>query len=269
MEKQFKGAVFFDYDGTLTDKDAGLFLPSHKTVEAINRLRKNGYAACLATGRSLKYVPKFDIDFDVIITANGGCTVYQNKVVGEKPFSPETIKSLTDYFTEKNMIFVLENYAKCYVNLPDDTLFNKMISMFNVKPAVFTPLEQYKNENIHKILLIYRNAGDLIPLKNNFSSIADITVPNDGITSCDINPKGVSKANGVEDVCRYFNIDVKNTYAFGDGENDRTMLQSVGFGIAMKKHHPSLDGVCSMVTGEASQNGIYYALIRLGLIDDF
>ena len=45
MEKQFKGAVFFDYDGTLTDKDAGLFVPSPKTVEAINRLRKNGYAA--------------------------------------------------------------------------------------------------------------------------------------------------------------------------------------------------------------------------------
>ena len=54
MEKQFKGAVFFDYDGTLTDKDAGLFVPSPKTVEAIKRLQKNGYAACLATGRSLK-----------------------------------------------------------------------------------------------------------------------------------------------------------------------------------------------------------------------
>ena len=60
MEKQFKGAVFFDYDGTLTDKDAGLFVPSQKTVEAIKCLQKNGYAACLATGRSLKYVPKFD-----------------------------------------------------------------------------------------------------------------------------------------------------------------------------------------------------------------
>lgn len=269
MEKQFKGAVFFDYDGTLTDKDAGLFVPSPKTVEAIKRLQKNGYAACLATGRSLKYIPKFNIDFDIIITANGGCTVYKNKVVGEKPFTPETIKSLTEYFTEKNMIFVLENYAKCYVNLPNDKLFNKMISMFNVKPTVFTPLEQYSNENIYKILLIYRNTGDIIPLKSNFSDIADITVPNDGITSCDINPKDVSKANGVIDVCQYFGIDIKNTYAFGDGENDRTMLQSAGFGIAMQKHHPCLDDVCSMVTGEASKNGIYDALTKLGLIDKF
>ena len=46
MENKFKGAVFFDYDGTLTYKNTGLFLPSAETVGAIKSLR-NSMPACL------------------------------------------------------------------------------------------------------------------------------------------------------------------------------------------------------------------------------
>lgn len=267
MENKFKGAVFFDYDGTLTYKNTGLFLPSAETVVAIKSLRQNGYAACLSTGRSYSYVPDCGIEFDIMLTDNGGCTVYNDKILGEKPFDKKTIKLLMDYFTEHNMIYVLESSHICFVNLPDDTLFNKMIALFNVSPESFTPVEKYNGENIYKLMLIYRNPSDFEPFKNKFSDIADITMPSGDVTSCDINPKGVSKADGVFDVCKYFNIDIKDTYAIGDGENDYTMLKAAGHGIAMKVHHQSLDSVAEYITGPADGDGIRQALLHYGLID--
>ena len=75
----YKGVLFFDYDGTLTDKNEKIFFPTEKTRSAIKLLQKKGYIACLATGRSLVYVPQIEIDFDCMITNNGGYTFYKNK----------------------------------------------------------------------------------------------------------------------------------------------------------------------------------------------
>ncbi len=269
MKKQFKGAVFFDYDGTLTDKDNGIYTPALKTIQSINQLKNNGYAACLATGRSFKYIPKFDVDFDLLITANGGCTIYKNKIIGKKPFDKNILRSLTNFFNSQNMIYVIEGFDKCFVNLPKDKLFNKMINMFKVSPSLFENINDYNNEDICKILVIYRNFNDINYIKKFFDTKVTITVPNPDITSCDINPKYVSKANGIKDVCKYFNIDISNTYAFGDGENDYTMLKQACHGIAMLKHHPRLDEVSEFVTDSAAKNGIYEALLHYGLINKF
>ena len=43
--KKYKGAVFFDYDGTLVDEVDHIKTVTPKTLEAIRRLQDNGYAA--------------------------------------------------------------------------------------------------------------------------------------------------------------------------------------------------------------------------------
>ena len=204
--KKYKGAVFFDYDGTLTDKDFKIFIPTHKTTEAIKHLKKNGYIVCLSTGRNRKYIPQFEIEFDCMSTTNGGCTLCNDKIIGQRVFDKNTLLSLTEYFKNNNMIYVLERPDKCFVNLPKDSLFNRMISLYSVNKNLFTPLNNEIPPDINKILLIYRNREQLKPMLDKFSSKAKITSPDLSVTSCDINPLGVTKANGVYDVCKYFNI---------------------------------------------------------------
>ena len=43
-----------------------------------------------------------------------------------------------------------------------------------------------------------------------------------------------SKANGIIEMCKYLNIPLKDTIAFGDSDNDIEMLKIAGEGIAMK-----------------------------------
>ena len=49
----------------------------------------------------------------------------------------------------------------------------------------------------------------------------------------EIYAKNVSKATGILDVLRLLNIDIKDSYCFGDGPNDVEMFETVGHAIAM------------------------------------
>jgi len=47
-------------------------------------------------------------------------------------------------------------------------------------------------------------------------------------------PWGIHKGSGVELVCGLLGIELQNSYAAGDEENDISMLKAAGTGIAMK-----------------------------------
>lgn len=51
--------------------------------------------------------------------------------------------------------------------------------------------------------------------------------------SCDVLPKGMSKAVGIEILLEYLGETRQNAVAFGDGLNDVEMLKFVGTGVAM------------------------------------
>lgn len=46
-------------------------------------------------------------------------------------------------------------------------------------------------------------------------------------------PKGFSKGTGILKVCEMLGIDINDTYAFGDSNNDISMLKTVGHAIVM------------------------------------
>ena len=79
-------------------------------------------------------------------------------------------------------------------------------------------------------------------------------------------PKGFTKATAIEKVCQLFNIDIKNTYAFGDGENDLAMLEKAHVGIAMGNGSDRAKETADYVTEDLYHDGIYNALKKFGLI---
>ena len=54
--------------------------------------------------------------------------------------------------------------------------------------------------------------------------------------------------------------------AFGDGNNDIEMLQSVGTGVAMENASAQLKAVADDVCGHVVEDGIYHYCIQHGLI---
>jgi len=270
--KKIKGAVFFDYDGTLTDKNEKIFLPTSATLDALKKLRQNGYIIVLATGRSLKYVPQSGIDFDCVISENGSYTVdiNESKVLSDIHFDNTLLKDIASFCEEHDCIYVLENAKSLYVNSLQSSLFKKMIGLFDVPHSLFTQINFSGSlnefEKVNKILLIYKDHEIFNRFYSLFSTKTVITKPDTSITSCDINPKGVSKSDGIKAVCDHYGIELENTYAFGDGQNDYSMLYAVKHGVAMGMHNKALESVCEHITDTVRNEGVSKALSFYGII---
>ena len=59
----------------------------------------------------------------------------------------------------------------------------------------------------------------------------------------------------------------KDTMAFGDGGNDKQMLQHVSLAIAMGNAGDELKSIADFVTKDVDDDGVAYALKHYGLID--
>lgn len=82
------------------------------------------------------------------------------------------------------------------------------------------------------------------------------------------NALGVSKGSALESISKRLNIPMKQMMAIGDNQNDVTMIQSVGLGIAMGNATDALKQVADDVTDTNENNGVAHALEKYILTMD-
>ena len=64
----------------------------------------------------------------------------------------------------------------------------------------------------------------------------------------------------------YAGIAQEDTCAFGDGPNDREMLEFAGIGVAMGNAGEELKGCADFVAAPIDQDGLYRAFETLGVL---
>ncbi len=79
-------------------------------------------------------------------------------------------------------------------------------------------------------------------------------------------PKDGSKAATILSVAHQLGISQKDVICFGDGQNDREMLQAAGVGVAMGNAAPEIQAIADKVTASNDEDGIWQALKELDLI---
>jgi hydroxymethylpyrimidine pyrophosphatase-like HAD family hydrolase len=80
---------------------------------------------------------------------------------------------------------------------------------------------------------------------------------------------GVCKASGVAQFAHMHQLELSDFIAFGDGENDISMLQQVGHGVAMGNASPRVKQAVTRVTSSNQELGVVRYLenlLKLGLI---
>lgn len=266
MKNKYKGAVFFDYDGTLADEREGIYKPTEKTKESLDALHENGYIVGLATGRAKCYVPKMDINFDCYVTSNGAYAEVDGSIVSNELMSIDELYKLFDFFKENKMGYMTENSVHCYYSPEHYKQFEKMLEMFNIKIDCFSPLpDDISGIQVNKLMFTYEKRETLNLLHERFGSLYDIKKHRHSVSG-DLGKIGVSKAVGISRVIKEFNLDISDTYAFGDGDNDYEMLTSVGHGIVMGNHSKKLEEIAEYITDDVLGEGVTNGLIKFGLI---
>ncbi|SUN76642.1 Cof family protein [Streptococcus massiliensis] len=85
--------------------------------------------------------------------------------------------------------------------------------------------------------------------------------------SCDIVPQTGSKAAGVAKVMEHLGLKPENLLVFGDEVNDLELFDYAGLSIAMGVSHPLLAKKADYITKTVEEDGIFYALEELGMVE--
>lgn len=263
--KNLKGIVFFDVDGTLIDCNKGLDKPSIKTKEAIKKLKENGYLTMLATGRPMSFVDDGlkDLGLDGYIASNGTYIELNNEVVLNDDIKLEKLKEIMEYCSENNIDFILEGQTASYVL--NEEVVKRMVENFSLPEDSFNGNWTEEELSANKLVIIDNGEENF---KDIFERFKDefVFMQHPGHSSYDMYRIGCTKAHGIEHLINELGLTDKDTYAFGDGENDIEMFQRVKYGIAMGEAHETLIPHAYKQTENVPNEGIYKALLELGLI---
>lgn len=265
MSKTYKGAVFFDIDGTLVDERLGITKPTAATKAAIAALKANGYMTGIATGRAKCYVPDMEIDFDCYITCNGAVAEIDGEVIVNEYIEEDKLRQLTQYLDENDFGYNIETRDICYYGERTKKKMFERLTHFNINTENFIPLKSIDGLKSNKAIVSFCSDEQFEKLISTFSDDFLITRHHTN-NSGDVSIFGVTKATGIEAVINNAGIDVSDTYAFGDDANDLEMLTYVGCGIAMTPHSALLDDAAKIITCGVGEDGISKALTKLRMI---
>lgn len=262
----YKGAFFFDVDGTLIDGVNGVFEPTKKTIEAVKKLKESGYLILISTGRPASMLDKriLKIEPSGLIVSNGTYVIIQGEEVLNHEIEKAEVKRLVEFLESHNIGYVLEGQDISYVDKNKERNVWSRLECFGLPMDPFTLDWELDNVKVHK-LTVYIDSEEIEELLLNYSDEYSI-MKHTGFPSADYYRNKYSKGYAIEELIEKLGIDRENTYAFGDGSNDIEMFQAVKYGIAMGGSPKELLAQSFMQTGSVVEEGIYEALKELKLI---
>lgn len=258
-----KKILFFDVDSTLySHKSNGI---PKSTIEAIKQARLNGHIIVLATGRSKKLTDLLDIfkyiEFDYFVTINGTLVLdkYDN-IIFSLPCNQKAVLNVLKLVDKHNL-------NVCFINKDDYYLYKDedKRSHLGYDPLhIPIPLKkEYLYEDIYQLNLFCEDeyVNEFIELTGEYLSYSKLD--NYGY---DVYAKDQTKATGIKHLLEYLNVDVEDTFAFGDGHNDKEMIEYCGIGIAMGNAIDKVKKASDYITDDIDNDGIYNAMKYFKLI---
>ncbi len=268
--------VFLDVDGTLIDYH-GVFPESAR--EALRIARTNGHQMVICTGRALCQMESwFPMDLvDGMITAAGSSVYHAGKQIYSTTFETEHTKQMVQYFQENRMPFFLQSEQKLYsANWCKESgmaLFRgkglNAEAVAKVYGTVDFVKEPWLQPGIEKALYYNcRKAPEQVEQDlDGYFKITDSSFKLSRFCDGEITLAGIDKSAGMNAYLHNVGVARENSIAFGDGPNDMEMIQYAGLGIAMGNGTAALKKVADRVCGDVNKDGLYFAFLGLGLLD--
>lgn len=100
------------------------------------------------------------------------------------------------------------------------------------------------------------NEVKLPEIRRTLESWGTLEITNSHPCNIELNPKGVSKASGLQEVCRLLGISMSEVIAVGDSVNDLSMIREAGLGVAMGNAQDRIKQAADAVTATNEEDGV-------------
>lgn len=272
-------AIILDIDGTLLD-DSKKMLAS--TRESLLKVQENGIKVVLSSGRPHRGMEKLGeelklADFGGYLVSYNGAKVVNcetEEVVFNQALSVELSQNILEHLKSFEVIPMIEQGEYMFVNdVFDDSVRVPELNNINIiqyesrggnfKLQEIEDLAQHVDFELNKILV----AGKPEYLKENYQEIslpfmAEVQGAFSAPVYYEFTAKGIDKANALIQTLEPLGIRPEEMLVFGDGENDLSMLNYGGVGIAMGNANEKVKSLADDVTEDNNSHGIYQALVK-------
>lgn len=273
-------AIAMDIDGTLTN-DAKVIAP--RTREALLAAQEQGIRLLLASGRpaqglrALAHELQLETHGGLLVAFNGARV--EDAQTGECYFEqamPEAeLRRLIDHLKKFDVIawlnegrdLVLTDSFKCMIS--DDQGGTKNIvkyerDMCDMRIREVDDLMEHAGIPQNKLL----TAADPEYLQEHWREMYEpFTQTLAGMFTApwyfEFMAPGIDKSNALAGALPKLGIEASEVVAFGDGQNDRGMIEWAGVGVAMENAVDETKAVADMVTASNNDDGIAVALEKL------
>lgn len=245
--------VFFDVDGTLIDMEADGVSP--KTVEMLQGLQAKGIRICIASGRSPLQMPQIDgVKFDAYLTYNGSyCYKANGYIIFKNPLKKKDVLQVLKNTKDLHRPVTIATATRMAANGVDQDLHDYYL-FGGIDLQVAPDFDEVLKDDVYQIMSGGREAERPHIVKNTEN--AKIAAWWD--RAVDIVPADGGKGRGALHVLEYFGIQPSEAMAFGDGDNDLEMFETVKYGVAMGNGSENLKKIAWAVCGGCAEDGIYY-----------
>ena len=254
-------AVFFDIDGTILDRQNGIAEITPRVASAMKKLQAEGDKIFIATGRPCAFIYKelLEFGFDGFVTSNGALELAGGEVIFESKLDMAGVKKICAIADAENIEYILQSYPNTYLkrNSPACEKFcdkigvdyTKFIRDFDIGEIEISKME---------CMSLRQDAENLDVVYKKMLSTPGFTGWADPFhyKTMEIYSDKVSKATGILEMLKHFNIPVENSFAFGDGLNDFEMMKTVGTGIVMGNAKDDLKKIGKYIVPSVHDDGV-------------
>ena len=269
--------VALDLDGTLLNPQGRLSGETSKTMfEAINR----GIHIVVATGRGLGALP-LDITacphLKYAITSNGAhiVTLDDRKTIYSSLIPFGAVEPLKDILTNPElMVEVFFDHTmfaekRCLERLEDFGVKEERARQYILGTRRPTKdiweLVKCKQDRLENINLIFPGQDLRMQVWEALKKMENITVTSSMPYNVEIGGRETSKGTALLWLAQTLEIQREEIMACGDSENDISMLQAAGLGVAMGNAVEAVKTCADFITGTNAKDGVAYAIRKFCL----
>ena len=276
--------IALDMDGTLFNSQGEI---SKKDRETLKRATEAGVAVAVATGRAYSELPVemlYEIGVHYAITGNGSA-VY--KLPDQECVFSDCldINVLYDILEELEKLDVYYDvYIEGLVYCPKTVCHN--IRKMDMPESLYEHIERTRIvvENLTEFLKSFGKKVEKATV--NFALLEDGTYLDRDATSAildrypqvqylcggfhnwEFTKAGVTKGTGLRFLAERLGVDMTQTMACGDSENDLYMLKEAHHAVAMGNATEQIKEICNFITLSNEESGVAYAVEKLVFGED-
>ena len=268
MTKEKLRLIAFDMDGTVLQTDGEI---TGRLQKILKRAMDMGICVVPCSGRGRMQVPDSVevLSFPYSITSNGGLVWDEQR--DQRLYADlipwEMAARMYRDISELGGLACFHIDRGVYYEEADREMLERRYTFSHLAVMRAVPdgeaLIRQRREGIEKIFVRTENVETRAQIRSAILERYPVFCSSSSMKNLEFSMPGCSKATALRWLCEYLQIDPAQVVAFGDGENDKEMLEFAGTGLAVADAQEVCRAAADGVIGACGEDGVAQYLEQL------